>query len=152
VAVGSSNPAPGTTLDSTLSAWWRRWQNVACRAAAAPGAGRRELEGSFQMAGSLSVIPSALSAGAQDVAELGALTGRAGAGLAEVMSGLAASAGDADLSGALEGADAAAAKTVGELVILLGYVAESLESCAANYRAADNSVVNALPLLPGRTR
>lgn len=104
------------------------------------------------MAGSLSVIPSVLSAGAQDVAELGALTGRAGAGLAEVMSGLAGSAGDPDLSAALEGADAAAAKTVGELVILLGYVAESLESCAANYRAADNSVVNALPLLPGRTR
>ena len=104
------------------------------------------------MAGSLSVIPSVLSAGAQDVAELGALTGRAwrGAGGGDVRPGRLA--GDPDLSAALEGADAAAAKTVGELVILLGYVAESLESSAANYRAADNSVVNALPLLPGRTR
>jgi hypothetical protein len=37
-------------------------------------------------------------------------------------------------------------------VILLGYTAESLESCAANYRAADTSVVRALPLLLGRTR
>jgi hypothetical protein len=98
------------------------------------------------VAGSLSVIPSALLAGAQDVAGLGALTGRAGAGLTDVMSGLASAAGDADLAGALEGADAAAAKTVGELVILLGYVAESLESSAANYRAADRSAV--IPTLP----
>jgi hypothetical protein len=100
------------------------------------------------VAGSLSVIPSALAAGARDVAELGALAGRTGAGLADVLSGLAAAAGDADLSGALEGADAAAAKTVGELMILLGYVAESLESCAANYRAADGSVVEAISTLP----
>jgi hypothetical protein len=104
------------------------------------------------MAGSFAVIPSALSAGAQDVAELGALTERTGAGLTDVMSGLAASAGDADLAGALQEADAAAAKAVGELAMLLGYAAESLESCAANYRAADTSVVKALPLLPGRTR
>jgi hypothetical protein len=102
----------------------------------------------LRVAGALSVIPSALAAGAQDVAELGALAGRTGAGLADVMSGLAAAAGDADLSGALEGADAAAAKTVGELMILLGYVAESLESCAANYRAADGSVVKAISTLP----
>jgi len=53
------------------------------------------------------------------------------------MSGLAVSAGDADLSGALQGADAAAAKSVGEFVILLGYVAESLESCAANYQTTE---------------
>jgi hypothetical protein len=104
------------------------------------------------MAGSFSVIWSALSAGAQDVAELGVLTERTGAGLTEVMSGLAASAGDTALSGALQAADALAAKSVGEFVILLGYTAESLESCAANYRAADTSVANALPLLPGRTR
>jgi hypothetical protein len=104
------------------------------------------------VAGSFSVIWSALSAGAQDVAELGALTERTGAGLTEVMSGLAASAGNPDLSGALQRADAAAAKSVGEFVILLGYTAESLESCAANYRAADTSVVRALPLLLGRTR
>ena len=103
------------------------------------------------MAGSLSVIPSVLSAGAQDVAELGRLTGRAGAGLAEVMSGLARG-GDPDCRLPWKGADAAAAKTVGELVILLGLCAESLESSAANYRAADNSVVNAMPLLPARIR
>jgi hypothetical protein len=65
------------------------------------------------------------------------------------MSGLAASAGDAELSGAVQGADAAAAKAVGEMVILLGYIAESLESSAANYRAASSSVVRALPALPG---
>jgi hypothetical protein len=100
------------------------------------------------VAGSLSVIPAALSAGAQDVAELGALTGRAGAGLTDVMSGLASAAGDADLSGALEEADAAAAKTVGDLVVLLGYVAGSLESSAANYRAADRGVVKAISTLP----
>lgn len=93
--------------------------------------------------------PAVLSAGAQDVAELGALTGRVGAGLVDVMSGLAASAGDAELSGAVQGADAAAAKAVGEMVILLGYIAESLESSAANYRAASSSVVRALPALPG---
>jgi hypothetical protein len=104
------------------------------------------------MAGSFSVIPSALSAGAQDVAELGALTERTGAGLTDVMSGLVASAGEADLSQALEGADAAAAKAVGELVVLLGYAAESLQSCAENYQAADNSVVKAMPLLPARFR
>lgn len=104
------------------------------------------------MAGSFAVIPSALSAGAQDVAELGALTERTGAGLTDVMSGLVASAGDADLSQALQGADAAAAKAVGELVMLLGHVAESLQSCAENYQAADNSVVKAMPLLPGRFR
>jgi hypothetical protein len=102
------------------------------------------------MAGSFSVIPSALSAGAPDVAELGALTERTGAGLTDVMSGLVASAGDADLSQALQGADAAAAKAVGELVMLVGHAAESLQSCAENYRAADNSLVNALLLLPGR--
>jgi hypothetical protein len=101
------------------------------------------------VAGSLSVVPSALSAGAQDVAELGALAGRTGAGLADVMSGLAAAADDPDLSAALQGADAAAAKTVGELVILLGYVAESLESSAANYRAADRGTVKAIPAFPG---
>jgi len=95
------------------------------------------------------VSPAVLSAGAQDVAEFGALTERAGAGLVDVMSGLAASAGDAELSGALRGADAAAAKTVGELVILLGYIAESLKSSAANYRAASSSVVRALSVPPG---
>jgi hypothetical protein len=50
----------------------------------------------------------------------------------------------------LEGADAAAAKTVGELVILLGYVAESLESSAANYRAADSGTARAVTALPGQ--
>jgi hypothetical protein len=110
--------------------------------------GGGELEGGFRVAGSLSVSPSALLAGAQDVAELGALVDRTGAGLADVMSGLATAAGDGDLSGALEGAGAAAAKTVGELMVLLGYVAESLESCAANYRAADGSVVRAISTLP----
>jgi hypothetical protein len=104
------------------------------------------------MAGSFTVIPSALSAGAQDVAELGALTERSGAGLTDVMSGLAASAGDADLSQALQAADAAAAKAVGELVMLFGYVANSLLASAENYKAADSSVVKAMPLLPGRTR
>jgi hypothetical protein len=104
------------------------------------------------MAGSFAVIPSALSAGAQDVAELGALTERTGAGLTDVMSGLVASAGDADLSQALQGADAAAAKAVGELVMLLGHVAESLQSCAENYQAADNSVGKAMPPLPVRFR
>ena len=98
------------------------------------------------MAGSFSVIPSALSAGAQDVAELGALTERTGAGLTDVMSGLVASAGDAELSQALEGADAAAAKAVGQVVMLLGHAAESLQSCAENYQAADNSVVKAMPV------
>jgi hypothetical protein len=96
------------------------------------------------MAGSLTVNPAALSAGAQQVAGLGALTERTGAGLVDVMSGLAASAGDAELAGALQGADAAAAKTVGEMVILLGYAAQSLESCAANYRAASDSVITAV--------
>jgi hypothetical protein len=89
-----------------------------------------------------------LAAGAQGVAGLGALTERAGAGLADVMSGLAGSAGDAALSDALQGADAAAAKAVGELVILLGYIAESLETSAANYRAAEASVVRALSPRP----
>ncbi|MGC1286261.1 MAG: hypothetical protein WA895_25385 [Streptosporangiaceae bacterium] len=56
------------------------------------------------------------------------------------------------MSQALEGADAAAAKAVGELVVLLGYAAESLQSCAENYQAADNSVVKAMPLLPARFR
>jgi hypothetical protein len=102
------------------------------------------------VAGSFSVISSELSAGAQEVAGLGALTERTGAGLVEVMSGLAASAGDAELSGALQGAAAAAAKTVGELVVLLGYVAGSLETCAANYRAADTSVAKALSMMPVR--
>jgi hypothetical protein len=104
------------------------------------------------MAGSFSVIPSALSSGAQDVAELGALTERTGAGMTDVMSGLVASAGDADLSQALQAADAAAAKAVGELVMLLGYAADSLLACAENYKAADSSVVKAMLLLPGRTR
>ncbi len=104
------------------------------------------------MAGSFSVIPSALSAGADDVAELGALTERVGAGLTDVMSGLVASAGDAVLSQALQGADAAAAKAVGELVVVLGYAAESLQACAENYKAADSSAVKAMPPLPGRTR
>jgi hypothetical protein len=102
------------------------------------------------MAGSFSVISSELTTGAQDVAELGALTERTGAGLVEVMSGLASSAGDADLSGALQGAEAAAAKSVGEFVILLGYVAESLESCAANYRTAESSVIRTLSIMPVR--
>lgn len=104
------------------------------------------------MAGDFSVIPSALSAGAQDVSELGALTERTGAGMTGVMSGLVASAGDADLSQALQAADAAAAKAVGELVMLLGYAAQSLQACAKNYQAADNSVVKAMPLLPVRFR
>jgi hypothetical protein len=47
-------------------------------------------------------------------------------------------------------ADAAAAKTVGELVVLLGHAAGSLESCAANYRAAESSVVKALSMTPVR--
>jgi hypothetical protein len=114
------------------------------------GRERRERKGSLRVAGSLSVIPSALSAGAQDVAKLGALAGRAGSGLADVMSGLASAAGDADLSGALQEADAAAAKTVGELTVLLGYVAGSLESSAANYQAADAGTARTIPTFTGR--
>lgn len=101
------------------------------------------------MAGSLTVISSALSSGAQDVVELGALTERTGAGLTDVMSGLAASAGDADLSQALQGADAAAAKAVGEFVTLLGYTAESLLASAANYQTAERSAVKAVSVTPG---
>jgi hypothetical protein len=135
----------------SLPKWCSAWQSDTYRAVVASAAGQQKLElkGSFGVTGSLSVSPSALSAGANDVAELGTLTGRTGAGLTEVMSGLAAAAGDADLSGALQGADGAAAKTVGELMILLAYVAESLESCAANYRAADSSVIRAVPTFPG---
>jgi hypothetical protein len=102
------------------------------------------------VAGSFSAAPSALSAGAQEVGELGALTERTGAGLTDVMSGLVASAGDASLSAALQGADAAAAKTVGEMVLLIAYVANSLESCAANYRAASQSAVRAASAIPVR--
>jgi hypothetical protein len=101
------------------------------------------------MAGSFTVIASALAAGAQDVSELGALTERTGAGLTDVMSGLVASAGDADLCQALQAADAAAAKAVGELVMLLGYAAQSLVACAENYKAADSSVVKSMPVMLG---
>jgi hypothetical protein len=101
------------------------------------------------MAGSFTVVPSALSAGAQDVSELGALTERTGAGLTDVMSGLAAAAGDADLSQALQSAEAAAAKAVGELVMLLGYAAESLATCAENYKAADSSAAKSMPVILG---